>query len=81
MENEYSTNEEVAELKQLFAAHDKNQDGRLSTDELLKLIQSVGEKADETEIRCAIESFDTDSDGSLDENEFLRLMSALRSMD
>ncbi|KAG0354425.1 hypothetical protein BG005_006508 [Podila minutissima] len=81
MENEYFTNEEVAELKQLFAAHDKNQDGRLSTDELLKLIQSVGEKADETEIRSAIESFDTDSDGSLDENEFLRLMSALRSMD
>ncbi|KAF9305969.1 calmodulin-like 3, partial [Podila horticola] len=79
MVNEVFTAKEHAELKQLFAAHDNNLDGRLSTEELLKLTKSLGEKATEEEIVFVIQSFDTDGDGALNESEFLDLMSNLRS--
>ncbi|KAG0040878.1 hypothetical protein BGZ82_007901 [Podila clonocystis] len=81
MDTKVLTELEVEELKQLFAAHDKNKDGRLSTEELLKLTKSVGEAATEEEIRFVIKSFDTDGDDALDEDEYLDLMSKLRSLD
>ncbi|KAG0067748.1 hypothetical protein BGZ93_002351 [Podila epicladia] len=81
MANKDFTKEETEELKQLFANHDKNKDGRLNTDELLKLILSVDGTVTEDEILFAIETFDTDGDGALDEQEYLNLMSRLRDID
>ncbi|KAG0019807.1 calmodulin-like 3 [Podila clonocystis] len=81
MDNKVLTELEVEELKQLFAAFDKDKDGRLSTEELLKLTKSMGEAATEEDILFVIRSFDTDGDDALNEGEYLDLMSKLRSLD
>lgn len=78
--NKIFTAKEVAELKQVFAQHDESQDGRISTEELLKLIKSLGEKASEEDVLFVIKSFDTDGDGALDVDEYLDLMANLPSI-
>ena len=78
--NKIFTAEEVAELKQVFAQYDENQDGRISTEELLKLTKFLGETASEEDVLFVIKSFDTDGDGALDVDEYLDLMANLRSI-
>lgn len=78
--NKVFTADEIAELKQVFAQHDENQDGCISTKELLKLTKSLGEKASEEDVLFVIKSFDTDGDGALNVDEYLDLMANLRSI-
>ncbi|KAF9376028.1 calmodulin-like 3 [Podila verticillata] len=79
--NKVFTAEEVAELKQLFVQYDGNQDGRISTKELLSLTMSLGETASEEDVLFVIKSFDKDGDGALDVEEYLDLMANLRSIE
>ncbi|KAF9199718.1 hypothetical protein BGZ59_003736 [Podila verticillata] len=78
--NKVFTAEEVSELKQLFAQHDSDQDGRISTKELLNLTKSLGETASEEDVLFVIKSFDTNNNGALDMKEYLDLMANLRSI-
>lgn len=63
--------------------YDENKDGRISKEELLKLIGSLGEhvtQATQEQVQSVITSFDTNVDGSLDLDEYLILMANLRAI-
>ncbi|KAG0314922.1 hypothetical protein BG000_005378, partial [Podila horticola] len=75
------TEEELADLNQIFADHDKNNDGRVNTEELLMLIGSLDIQADKDDVLVAIQQFDTDGDDALGLHEFIALMAELRKLD
>ncbi|KFH62331.1 hypothetical protein MVEG_11542 [Podila verticillata NRRL 6337] len=77
------SSEELTKLKEGFEKSDENKDGLISTDELLKLTESLGQhvtQATQEEVHSIIKSFDTNVDGSLDLDEYLTLMANLRAM-
>ncbi|KAF9420911.1 hypothetical protein BGZ94_008987 [Podila epigama] len=74
------TDAEITKFKLLFGSHDVDKDGRISSDELLKLTEEMGPTPTQEEVRSVIESFDTNTDGTLDFDEFLTLMANLRAM-
>ncbi|KAF9290149.1 hypothetical protein BGZ68_007852 [Mortierella alpina] len=73
--------EEQEELKKMFHDHDENSDGRIDHKELLKLIESTGEDVTSDEVEEAIKTVDTNGDAALNLEEFLALMTQLRSLD
>ncbi|KAF9310800.1 hypothetical protein BG006_004719 [Podila minutissima] len=75
--------EELTKFKDGFVKYDENKDGRISKEELLKLIGSLGEQvtqATQEQVQSVITSFDTNVDGSLDLDEYLILMVNLRAI-
>ncbi|KAG0321192.1 phospholipid scramblase 1 [Podila horticola] len=75
--------EELTKFKEGFVKYDENKDGRISTEELLKLTESLGEhvtQATQEQVQSVIKSFDTNVDGSLDLDEYITLMANLRAM-
>ncbi|CAN0368049.1 unnamed protein product, partial [Discosporangium mesarthrocarpum] len=66
-----NTREEYAEA---FRAVDKNKDGKLSIGELNRLMVGVGCELTETELHEIFGKFDMDSDGRIDNNEFIDYM-------
>ncbi|KAI1317265.1 hypothetical protein EDD11_008753 [Mortierella claussenii] len=75
------TPQELHDLKEAFSSSDSNQDGLLDTFELGKLVAALNEEVvPEEELKFVIKSFDTDNDGKLNYEEFLQLMTTLRSV-
>ena len=65
------------ELGSLFAAFDKDADGRISAAELrLCMRAALGEDVTAEDAEALVASVDADGDGLLDEGEFARLMRA-----
>ncbi|KAF9958053.1 hypothetical protein BGZ70_009316 [Mortierella alpina] len=67
-------------LRATFDGFDVNKDGRLSTEELLRLLASLKVTVTNDEAISAIKSFDADKDGALNCQEFLSLMTLLKNM-
>jgi len=69
------TNEEKeAELLESFKVFDKNGDGFISADELRSMMSSLGESLTDEEVNEMIDEADTDGDGQVNYQEFVRLM-------
>ena len=61
-------------LFEAFTMYDKDNDGFITKEELLKVLKA--EKSQEKEIEKYIKAVDKDGNGKIDYNEFLELMSA-----
>ncbi|KAL4238018.1 calmodulin-like 3 [Mactra antiquata] len=64
---------EAKTLKRAFEVFDKNCDGGLDRCEFKMLLDSLGEQYTEQEIDCVFNAADTQKDGKLDYNEFIRI--------
>jgi calmodulin len=65
---------EVDELKQAFNVFDKDSDGTITSKELEIVMKALGEPIDRETIDLMIESVDTDKNGSIDFDEFKKMM-------
>ncbi|GJJ76798.1 hypothetical protein EMPS_09157 [Entomortierella parvispora] len=74
------TEDELTQFRDLFQTYDKNKDGRVDAQELHALTKSLGEPATAEELDFVVKSFDANHDGALDYQEFLNLMTTLRSV-
>lgn len=65
-----------AELEQIFRYFDENGDGKISPAELQKCMRASGEELSPAEALVAVESSDSDGDGLLGMEDFVRLVEA-----
>ncbi|WKX94303.1 hypothetical protein Q1695_011505 [Nippostrongylus brasiliensis] len=65
---------EERELREVFGVFDKNGDGMISVDDLLTVMQSLGEKLSEADAREMIREGDVDHDGLISFHEFIMLI-------
>ena len=66
--------EQIAAFKKAFSLFDKDDDGRITTKELQTVKMSLGEYHTDVELQDMIDEFDTDGNGTIDFNEFLKMM-------
>mmetsp|Transcript_22048 Transcript_22048/g.21744 ORF Transcript_22048/g.21744 Transcript_22048/m.21744 type:complete len:153 (-) Transcript_22048:39-497(-) len=65
--------EEISKLKEVFISIDTNGDGRISKDELRdKYLSIMKESGTESEVEKIMNEVDTDKNGFIDYNEFLK---------
>jgi glycerol-3-phosphate dehydrogenase len=62
-----------------FKAFDRDGDGHISVLDLRKVLQDLGEKVEESQLRELISEVDLNKNNTIEEDEFLQLMSALRT--
>ncbi|KAL7090205.1 hypothetical protein ACP275_12G025900 [Erythranthe tilingii] len=63
-----------AELKEAFDMYDKDKNGQISASELHAVLRSLGENCSVKDCGRMIESFDVDGDGSINFDEFKKMM-------
>ena len=73
MSNQVSA-ELQAEYKQTFDMFDTDQSGRISTAELGKVMEQLGQHPTETDLQAMVSEVDTDGDGEINFEEFLLMM-------
>lgn len=76
LENEF-TPHQIANFKQAFGVFDVNKDGRISTNEIFEVLQTMGNEVSserQNKIRNAVASVDLDRSGDLDFAEFIQFM-------
>jgi calmodulin len=66
--------EEIAELKEAFEIFDKNSDGALSATEIGAVLSRLGSDFNLEQIKKIIAKIDTDGNGEIDFDEFLKMM-------
>lgn len=62
----------------LFSAFDRNQDGRLSYEDLRQGFKKSGFEITGEELKQLVDKFDLDGDGALDFSEMLSVMATLQ---
>ena len=68
------TKDEVAELQGVFRMFDKTHEGRITPDKLRVVLQAWGADPTEEELKDLINELDMNEDGTIDFNEFARMM-------
>lgn len=68
------TPEQISEFKEAFLLFDKDGDGNISSKELGTVMRSLGQNPTEAEIRDMIKAADTDGNGQIEFNEFMKMM-------
>ena len=66
---------EIAEMKEAFSVFDRNGNGFICAAELRQVMETMGEKLTDAEVDEMINEADTNGDGQIDYEEFLRMMS------
>jgi len=66
----------VEELKEAFKLFDKDGNGSISTKELREVMKSLGEQLSNSEVEEMMREADTDGDGEIDFDEFVKMMTA-----
>ena len=64
-----------AEIREAFNVFDRNGDGKISADELRQIMARLGENLSDEEINQMIREADTNKDGVIDYEEFVRMLS------
>ncbi|XP_068729171.1 calmodulin-like isoform X1 [Montipora capricornis] len=68
--------EQIEDFKKAFMLFDKDGNGRITADELIDVMTSLGQKPSENEVDAMIRQADQDGDGSIDFMEFLEVMAS-----
>ncbi|RKO92984.1 EF-hand, partial [Blyttiomyces helicus] len=71
---EHLTEEQRAEFKEAFSLFDKDSDGSITTKELGTVMRSLGQSPTEAELQDMINEVDADGNGTIDFEEFLKMM-------
>lgn len=66
--------EQLADFKEAFSTFDKNDDGYITTKELGTVLRSLGQNPTEDELQDIIDEVDADGSGTVDFEEFVKLM-------
>ncbi|KAL4922914.1 hypothetical protein BDW62DRAFT_172061 [Aspergillus aurantiobrunneus] len=67
--------DQIAQLKEVFAVFDKDANGDITADELGGVMRSLGQNPTDTELQDIIDELDVDRTGTIDFDEFLVMMS------
>lgn len=62
------------ELKEAFRVFDKDQNGFISAAELNHVMKNIGEKLTDDEVNEMVHEADTDGDGQINYQEFIKIM-------
>jgi len=76
LETEF-TAQQIANFKQAFGVFDVNKDGRISTQEIFEVLQTMGNEVSierQNKIKAAVVAVDVDRSGDLDFAEFIQFM-------
>ncbi|CAD6447131.1 1f3d4e3a-b56d-4fd1-a0e1-481fe67ab24e [Sclerotinia trifoliorum] len=68
------SNEEIQAYRDAFSIFDKDGDGTISTAELAEAMKSLGQNPSDAEIQDMINEVDVDQSGTVDFDEFLKMM-------
>jgi len=68
------SNADQRDLMEAFRVFDRNGDGKISVAELSAVMKSLGETFDDAEINAMIREGDTDGDGEVVYEEFVKMM-------
>jgi len=69
------SDEEIQAYRDVFALFDKDSSGTITAQELGDIMQSLGQNPSDSELQDMINEVDIDSSGSIDFDEFLKMMS------
>ncbi|KAJ7489346.1 calmodulin 1 [Mycena latifolia] len=76
MAKKFQDTDSEEEIRQAFAVFDKDGNGTISVSELQQVMRSLGEKLTDREVEEMIREADTDGDGEINYDEFLKMMTA-----
>jgi Ca2+-binding EF-hand superfamily protein len=71
----------AAQLRECFEAIDRDNDGRVSSDDLLLMQWGIGQRVNEEELQQAIERADKNCDGMVDLEEFMMMFEPSQDRD
>jgi calmodulin len=74
MARKMNNQDKDAEIREAFNVFDKDGSGKISKDELRHIMKSLGEDLSEEEIQQMILEADTNGDGEIDYDEFVRML-------
>ncbi|KAJ2006806.1 Calcium-binding component of the spindle pole body (SPB) half-bridge [Coemansia thaxteri] len=74
MSDMISKRDPVEEYRKAFKLIDENGTGGITVANLRRIARELGENIADEEIQAMIEEFDLDNDGSINEEEFIRIM-------
>ena len=60
----------VAELHEIFDHFDKNQNGKIESNELAALLDALGAEMSESEVATGLHALDEDGNGTIEFDEF-----------
>ena len=66
--------EQIAEFKEAFALFDNDGDGAITTEELGRVMRSVGQNPSDQELKDMVSEVDADGSGEIEFSEFLSMM-------
>ncbi|XP_072975299.1 putative calcium-binding protein CML19 [Typha angustifolia] len=72
---------ERSKMERIFTRFDADGDGKISAAELRRVMKTVGEELTADDAEAAVESADSDGDGLLDLEDFVRLVGVLEGGD
>eukprot|EP00179_Madagascaria_erythrocladioides_P003260 CAMPEP_0198310662 /NCGR_PEP_ID=MMETSP1450-20131203/2658_1 /TAXON_ID=753684 ORGANISM="Madagascaria erythrocladiodes, Strain CCMP3234" /NCGR_SAMPLE_ID=MMETSP1450 /ASSEMBLY_ACC=CAM_ASM_001115 /LENGTH=150 /DNA_ID=CAMNT_0044013505 /DNA_START=104 /DNA_END=556 /DNA_ORIENTATION=+ len=75
MARKMKNSDKDAEIREAFNVFDKNGDGKISADELRQIMAKLGENLSDEEVNQMIREADTNNDGVIDYEEFVRMLS------
>ncbi|KIW82217.1 hypothetical protein Z517_05244 [Fonsecaea pedrosoi CBS 271.37] len=73
--HKHLSDEEVKAYKDVFALFDKDGSGTITAQELGEIMKSLGQNPSDSELQDMINEVDVDRSGSIDFEEFLKMMS------
>lgn len=71
--------EKLEEYKESFKLFDKNDDGKISPEEIYEVLKTYGQESTIEEVRRMVADLDADESGELDFNEFIAFMQRMQS--
>ncbi|KAH7100031.1 calmodulin [Auriculariales sp. MPI-PUGE-AT-0066] len=69
------TEDQLSDLKESFSLFDKDRDGTISSKDLGEVLRAIGKTPTEEQLKQMIQQVDDNHSGSIEINEFIKLMS------